>query len=267
MDIAGTISKYRKAKNLSQEALGELVGVTNQAVSKWENGTSSPDISIIPALAEALGISLEQFFGVRDDSQPERVSADDLPEEAFKRLYHTFSELWKLSPLAEAKETWLKAWRLSCVSNTHGCMTAAAGPFAFIDLSFKTPNGGEIFENDYTARAVSKLFQKSVRKVLEYEYNFTVARNDYTSGDTGHTAAEICETTGLSEDEVLDALDTLVALEINSSDGGGVYYIEFGHFPDLFALFQSAKLATGSHYWHRLRDTTVITDRSLSEDI
>ena len=179
MDIAGTISKYRKVKNLTQEALGELVGVTNQAVSKWENGTSSPDISIIPALAEALGISLEQFFGVRDDSQPERVSADDLPEEAFKRLYHTFSELWKLSPLAEAKETWLKAWRLSCVSNTHGCMTAAAGPFAFIDLSFKTPNGGEIFENDYTARAVSKLFQKSVRKVLEYEYNFTVARNDY----------------------------------------------------------------------------------------
>lgn len=47
INIAEKISSLRKAHNLTQEALGEAVGVSAQAVSKWEKGDSLPDISVV----------------------------------------------------------------------------------------------------------------------------------------------------------------------------------------------------------------------------
>ena len=48
--ISEKIHELRKAKGLSQERLGEIIGVSGQAVSKWEKADSLPDITIIPDL-------------------------------------------------------------------------------------------------------------------------------------------------------------------------------------------------------------------------
>ena len=57
------ISDLRKNKGMTQEQLAQLVGVTPQAVSKWENDLSCPDISILPQLAEALGVTTDELLG------------------------------------------------------------------------------------------------------------------------------------------------------------------------------------------------------------
>lgn len=57
------ISDLRKSKGMTQEQLAQRVGVTAQAVSKWENDLSCPDISILPDLAEALGITTDELLG------------------------------------------------------------------------------------------------------------------------------------------------------------------------------------------------------------
>jgi len=57
------LQKLRKTKGLTQEDLADRVGVTGQAVSKWENDQSYPDITIIPTLAEILGTDINQLFG------------------------------------------------------------------------------------------------------------------------------------------------------------------------------------------------------------
>ena len=54
MEIGKNIAKYRRAKGWTQEELGQRLGVTNQAVSKWESQTSMPDISLLPSLTRAL---------------------------------------------------------------------------------------------------------------------------------------------------------------------------------------------------------------------
>ena len=59
------IMALRKERGLTQEQLSEKVGVTAQAVSKWENDVSCPDISILPVLADALGVSTDELLGVR----------------------------------------------------------------------------------------------------------------------------------------------------------------------------------------------------------
>lgn len=59
------IAYYRKKLSLTQEELAEKCSVTPQAVSKWENDVSAPDISLLPALAELFGISCDELLGAR----------------------------------------------------------------------------------------------------------------------------------------------------------------------------------------------------------
>ena len=65
--IGKQIKKYRMAKNITQEQLGQLVGVTTQAVSKWERG-GTPDAELLPSLADALGVNVDALFGREDKS-------------------------------------------------------------------------------------------------------------------------------------------------------------------------------------------------------
>lgn len=62
MDTIGKrISEYRKKKNLKQDELAEMLGVSPQAVSKWENDLSCPDISLLSELSRILGISIDEL--------------------------------------------------------------------------------------------------------------------------------------------------------------------------------------------------------------
>ena len=60
--IGNRISKYRKAKGLTQEELAAMLGVSSQAVSKWENDASCPDIQLLPQLCKILDISTDELL-------------------------------------------------------------------------------------------------------------------------------------------------------------------------------------------------------------
>ena len=64
VDIAGRLANRRKEAGLSQEALAERLGVTRQAVSKWERSESSPDTDNLIALARLYGVSLDDLLNV-----------------------------------------------------------------------------------------------------------------------------------------------------------------------------------------------------------
>ena len=70
------IAKYRKELGLTQEALAQNLGVTNQAVSKWESGQSCPDIALLPKLADLFGIPIDALFG-REPPKTELPWPDD----------------------------------------------------------------------------------------------------------------------------------------------------------------------------------------------
>lgn len=58
------IASYRKAANMTQAELAEACSVTAQAVSKWENDLTAPDISLIPKLAKLFHITTDELLGV-----------------------------------------------------------------------------------------------------------------------------------------------------------------------------------------------------------
>lgn len=63
--IGKRIVQRRKEKGYTQEQLAEFCGVSAQEVSKWENDVSCPDISILPHLAEVLGVTTDELLGVK----------------------------------------------------------------------------------------------------------------------------------------------------------------------------------------------------------
>ena len=63
------IAEARRSTGMTQSALALRVGVTAQAVSKWEQGRSCPDIAILDEIADALGISLIELLGMDERGQ------------------------------------------------------------------------------------------------------------------------------------------------------------------------------------------------------
>ena len=60
--IGGQITRFRKAAGITQEELGRAVGVSTQAVSRWECG-GTPDVALLPAIADRLGVTVDALFG------------------------------------------------------------------------------------------------------------------------------------------------------------------------------------------------------------
>ena len=70
MNFAEIIVNRRKALGLTQEGLAQKLGVTNQAVSKWESGQCCPDLALLPRIADLFGITIDELFG----REPKAVS-------------------------------------------------------------------------------------------------------------------------------------------------------------------------------------------------
>ena len=65
------IAALRKSRKMTQEALAQQLGITNQAVSKWESDQCCPDIMQLPALADIFEISMDTLFGREEPALPE----------------------------------------------------------------------------------------------------------------------------------------------------------------------------------------------------
>lgn len=84
--IGAFIAQCRKEKSLTQMQLAELLGITNQAVSKWENGRGMPDVSLLQPLCDVLGISLNELFS------GEHISAEEYKGKAEENISRLFKE-------------------------------------------------------------------------------------------------------------------------------------------------------------------------------
>lgn len=75
MEIGNRIRELRKKKGMTQEQVAGNLGISFQAVSKWENSIALPDITMIPAIADLFGVSIDDLFGYRKEQIREQVNA------------------------------------------------------------------------------------------------------------------------------------------------------------------------------------------------
>ena len=73
IEIGAKIKKLRLSCGMTQEKLGEELSVSPQAVSKWESGTTLPDIQLLPEISVIFGVSIDELFSVTDESRMDRI--------------------------------------------------------------------------------------------------------------------------------------------------------------------------------------------------
>ncbi len=147
MKTSGTfIAACRREKRLTQQQLGELLGVTNRAVSKWENGRSFPDVGLLEPLCDTLGISVSELLaGQRIPAEEYPLQTDRLLINALglKRLYEIQLTLRILTiiavllfyvPFLAAGDSFLPAWNAVTGICWGSCLILAVG-LEYLDRS------------------------------------------------------------------------------------------------------------------------------------
>jgi transcriptional regulator with XRE-family HTH domain len=66
MSIGDNIAKFRQGRGLTQAELGEKLGVSQNVIARYENNLRNPPLEKLPILAKALGVTLEELFGLKE---------------------------------------------------------------------------------------------------------------------------------------------------------------------------------------------------------
>ncbi len=97
MEFGKNLVKLRKEKGMSQSELAEELGVSRQAVSRWEGGTSLPSIENLKCISTLYGVSLDDLLREEQDSVPEQHRTEESPTQA-KRTARKDNQRIKTTP-------------------------------------------------------------------------------------------------------------------------------------------------------------------------
>ena len=109
MEMGKEIRRLRDARGITQETLAQALNVTAQTVSKWECGTSMPDVQTLPQIAIYFGVTIDQLFTMDPGQQMERIEnriysqglIDSAEERQLEKQLGAFAETPELAGQAE----------------------------------------------------------------------------------------------------------------------------------------------------------------------
>ena len=73
LNIGENIRRLRRAADMTQEQLADKLGVAYQSVSRWENGTTYPDMEFLPVLAGIFGVTVDELIGMEESKKKEQI--------------------------------------------------------------------------------------------------------------------------------------------------------------------------------------------------
>jgi len=159
MTIGKRIAQLRKEKGLTQEELSQMMEVSAQAVSKWENDQTCPDIASLPKLAKILGVTVDELLSGKEENAP---IARVLEPEARKEL----------------KDMMLRI----VVDETYGDHVKVNIPMALVqvalEMGMELPqlSGNSALKNLDLAQLVNMVRQGAIGNLLEVESDNEVVR-------------------------------------------------------------------------------------------
>ena len=277
MSIGKNIAKYRKAKGFTQEELGAKLGVSNQAVSKWESEVSMPDIMLLPEIANALNITLDDLYGIVKEPEKVSVSADDFPSFCHQKLIELFYYNTKMrfthigSSDKEQLEFQIKklmeGCRIGCFSNTQGAIVSTED-FSFIDSTYKVANSEHVIKGRTDEYTLMYLTDKNFRKVFYYQYKTAFEKSKVNN--TEFTFEEIMNGCNLTEDETAAALRLLKDTRINevytdTATKTKKYVFLISNALYAHAIYKLAELLSEDACWAVVRDTSMISDYAFEK--
>lgn len=171
LKLGQTVAKLRRKMGITQAELAAKLGVSNKAVSKWENGGGYPDITLLPALSEVLGVSADYLL--KGDTQGIVVAGDILVD-----IVNVLDKFPEKNMLANI---------ISTVHAVGGCVPNTIIDLARIDSDIFLSAAGKV-GNDENGRYVVSQMRKygiDVSRVITDENSVTASDNVMTDSRTG----------------------------------------------------------------------------------
>ena len=250
MKINEQIAFLRKERGITQEALANALGVTNQSVSKWEASICCPDIQLLPEIAKFFGVTVDSLLGcetiesktdtiLRIKNMLSSLTSNEVFENSFRlaTLLHDgiasegFANNLPYKFNEDYANTEPKKWGYSACSLPYGnTVRCGNGIYFSHNGSYTSPNMVEQYQ---IALSMEKLLKPNVMRVLYALYDLTI--NDF---DKFVSIKEIAIKSNLQENEIEIALKE-IPLTPKESDNELLYRIDgsFMHIPSMLKMF------------------------------
>ncbi len=213
MTIGKNIADLRKNSGMTQEQLAEMLGVSSQTISKWENEVTMPDIMLLPVIAGCFDITVDELYcGKKPTKKQQVIDYDDIPE----MLYDTVIDLTQRGWVdmvegkdIEAEKEKMKSYlaenrqvKTATFSNKRGAVVATSE----IGLLHRGQANADQLVQEGIGRVLAILSKVTVRRVFAYEME------NMTKPITAPYAAKKCE---ISPEEAAEALELLTEIHVN----------------------------------------------------
>ena len=213
MTIGKNIAELRKNNGMTQEQLAETLGVSSQAVSKWENEVTMPDIMLLPVIAGCFDITLDELYGGRKPKEKQQaVDYDEIPAILYDTIIELTQRGWVDSVEGKDIETEkerMKSYlaenrqvKTATFSNKSGAVIATSE----IGLLHRGKSNADQLIQEGIGRVLEVLSNTAVRRVFAYEME------NITKPITAPYAAKKCD---ISPDEAAQALELLTEIHVN----------------------------------------------------
>lgn len=204
--LGETIADLRRERGITQENLAGIIGISPQAISKWENNATMPDIMLLPIIADTLGVTIDGLFGIKHKVREEPIPGEETPEAVYDQILNT---MWK----SEDNDDFAERAKSQFAKNPYqhsGFVSAVSGAvYANKDIALaylpSDRESLELLENEEAAALLKIISDKNVRLVLAYQF---------TNSGKAFTASSVAARVGISEDEAKAALEKLVCCNL-----------------------------------------------------
>jgi len=172
-NFRNTLISLRKKQGWTQTALAEIIGISPQAISKWERGIGYPDVTLIPKIAEIFSVSTEVLFG-----EAEQVEVL-LTSESYDVFFETCDVIHvKVGNICRVQHIY---------EEIEGCRISVTGDPAFLKnfkaehqngtvvINIKNPNGSELHWEPYDRKGFKGenlvcIFSNGNKRVFNINY-------------------------------------------------------------------------------------------------
>ncbi len=259
--LAENLQLLRKEKGLTQEDVASKFGVTNQSVSKWESGTTCPDITLLPDIAQFYKVSVDELLGYKPMTSINSIylqmksfidSSDEeyfKPDWAYRLARLSATTLWsQQQDEVDKLLTGKKTFNLSYIQRDGG--VSICGDNTLFLASFKDFRRYDISTIRKVSKYLNKLANLNTLKVLFGLFNMTL---DSTIKKT-FTIKEIKDYTNLDEgiiNKAFNDLDIYFDKEHYEKTGEEKYSLE--HI-DQVPILVTMLIPSLGHYDNQLMD-------------
>lgn len=200
--VGEKIAQLRKERKMTQEELANLIGVSSQSVSKWENNVTAPDIMLLPILAGIFEVTIDALFSLEGRQKSAAISIEETPLAVYDAILET---MWAWEDDGTDTAHTKRRLQENPKSHTGFISMTRGGVYADRNLALTyiadPAKSAELLTNEEAAAFLQTLADPHIRRLLKYQLE---------NKDISYTIASASVKCGMKEEDVKAAFEALV---------------------------------------------------------